>query len=126
MKLVGVVVGVVAGAVLALACGPKIEMDHRDLAEEYCRDWAEFLEECYSDVPWSEDITQMARDECEADEAWDWTDECGDRFWAVRECALTEIPCEEMPTHSFYDDPYCNEEWRAFADNCSYRDDHGG
>lgn len=130
MRLLGIgaVGGGVVGGVLAIimACGPTVEADHRHLAEEYCREWIDFVARC-STSPWSEELRQRERDECEADEAWDWTDWCGDRKWEWRECRLDSIPCEEWPEVQSdpYDD-YCAEEKDAFLRKCLYTEDHGG
>jgi hypothetical protein len=118
--------GLVFGGVLAVvpSCGPEIVESHRDKAEKYCRDYTEKRERCGTpDVPWPDDLRQRERDKCEEDEAWDWTDECGDLYWEKRQCRLN-VSCEDWPAASMPDDTFCEEEDNAFYRKCRYGDDH--
>jgi hypothetical protein len=123
---VGAMIGIVVGGALGLAsaCGPKVEKNHRHLAEQMCHDWYEFIGRC-STNPWSEDSKRRGKAECEAQDQWDWTDDCGVRWFEWMECGLTMIPCEERPTYSVTEGSYCYEEARASL-NCTARRNRGG
>jgi hypothetical protein len=64
----------------------------RHLAAEWCEDWCTFWHACepiLHDVPVSD-----CQERCEGDEAWDWTDACGDIIAEYRDC-LDSLSCEE-------------------------------
>lgn len=123
--LVGFLIRFVVGGALGggLACGPKIVESHRQFAEEWCSDWMEFVSECSEAGPWSEDLTERERAECEADEWWDWTDECGDLRWAWHQCMFT-IPCDQWSAHNHGENRFCEAEEDEYRLNCDYTQDH--
>ena len=118
-------VGAIGGAV---ACEPKVKESHRHLAEDYCRERVEYWSRCNgSGNLWPDDLKQEEFDECVADEAWDWTDECGDIAWELRQCQA-EVPCERWPAVARDEDnSFCQEEELArYGGDCLYTEDHGG
>lgn len=125
-------VGVVAlaGGLLGIvaACGPDVEPRgdcHRHLAEEWCREWFDFVGDCSTNT-WPEDLRRSESAECEANEAWDWTDECGDLFWARLDCMSTEIPCDRWVAVSLdQDNSFCQAEQKRFFENCNYQEHRG-
>ena len=64
----------------------------RHLAAQWCEDQCTFLREC-EPTRFLTPVTECQQS-CESDEAWDWTDECGDIKWAFRECSAS-ASCEE-------------------------------
>jgi len=84
-------------AVLALGCSaralPEEEGEsRRHLAAQWCEDWCTFWYDCRPDP--TGQSSGACRENCESDEAWDRTDECGDIRWEYRECT-TSMTCEE-------------------------------
>jgi hypothetical protein len=92
---------------------------HRHLAEAYCRDWCTFWYDCEPVL--ANSSVAECRNGCETDEAWDWTDECGDIKWAFRECRLSlscdearndpEIPGADDPCGDYYDELVLRDCW---------------
>ena len=119
--------------VLTLALGGcsarDIEEDRpsrRHLAAEWCEDWCTFWYDC---EPALEGMpVSGCRERCESDEAWDWTDECGDIIWAYRECK-DEQTCEELrddPEIPGADNP-CQSHYDEFMlRGCTYVRPDGG
>lgn len=126
----GVVLGVTiggTGAGATVACEQKVKESHRHLAEEYCNELVDEFVRCDStpETPWVEDARQDLFDGCVSDPAWDWTDECGEKFWTKRQCRLNEVPCEEWDSFDWYESGWCHDEYEDFRLNCSYYGDHG-
>lgn len=113
----------VATAALLVGCSERrVEEEresHRHLAAEYCKDWCTFWTACeptLADWPVSD-----CRESCEGDEAWDWTDECGDIMWEYLDCraSLTcedarndpEIPGTDDPCGHYYEDLVVKDCW---------------
>ncbi|MCX4241343.1 hypothetical protein [Paraliomyxa miuraensis] len=117
-------------ALLLAACSAReVEEEQpsrRHLAAQWCEDWCTFWYDC---EPFFEGMsTQGCRERCEADEAWDWTDECGDIIWGYHEC-VTMQSCEDMrddPDIPGADNP-CQSYYDEFAlQGCSYDDPDEG
>jgi len=92
----------------------------RHLAAQWCEDWCEFWYDC--EPAYEGRRTDECQESCEADEAWDWTDECGDLRWAYRECKDTKT-CEDFLAAA--DDPMatppCQEHLTEFVrQGCMY------
>lgn len=86
---------VATAALLVVGCSERrVEEEresHRHLAAKYCEDWCTFWTACeptLADWPVSD-----CRESCEGDEAWDWTDECGDIMWEYLDCRAS-LTCE--------------------------------
>lgn len=121
------------GLLLALALAACSDRDieeerpsRRHLAAEWCEDWCTFWHACeptLRDVPVS-----RCQATCEGDEAWDWTDECGDIIADYREC-LDSLTCEDArddPEIEGVDNP-CQSHYTEFAARgCTYDQPHGG
>ena len=98
----------------------------RHLAAQWCEDWCTFWLDCEPAL--AEWPVDECRASCEGDEAWDWTDHCGDLKWAERECRA-DASCEELrndPEIPGGDDP-CKEFVDALViEQCTYDRPHGG
>lgn len=125
-----------AAALLLAACEPKVQDNHRHLAEEWCRQWVDFQEQCTYGGPFefTDEAKLERRAGCESDPAWDWTDECGDLKWEALSCS-SSLTCEEYQIRSNPETPPdlwpCRAAERAFYDACKYSEtgepiDHGG
>mgnify|MGYP001482487658 CR=1 FL=1 len=90
LMMTAVALGLVVGS-----CGPSRENEtsHRHLAAEFCARIIDLQDIC-QERPGQEEIRQLRRDECESDPAWDWTDECGDKFFDYISC-IDEMTCDE-------------------------------
>lgn len=115
---------------LAAACSAReIEEEgqsRRHLAAQWCEDFCTFWYDCeplFADLP-----VEDCQASCEDDEAWDWTDHCGDLKWEYRQCKA-EASCEELrddPEIPGADNP-CEEHFIAFiAAQCRYDRPRGG
>jgi hypothetical protein len=83
-------------ALVLAACSDRaIEEERpsrRHLAAQWCEDWCTFWYAC-EPILHGRPVSEC-QERCEGDEAWDWTDHCGDLKWEVREC-LASVTCEE-------------------------------
>lgn len=117
-------------ALALVACSDReIEEEprsRRHLAAQWCEDWCTFWHACepiLHDVPVSQ-----CQERCEGDEAWDWTDHCGDLHWEALEC-LASLTCEEAlddPEIEGADNP-CQPHYDELSvQRCTYDRPHGG
>jgi hypothetical protein len=120
---------VVLVCLAGIACGPEpAKESHRHLAAAWCRQNIELRETCGANAP-IDLIDEGLQVKCEGNSAWDWTDECGDLFWAWQECKHS-VSCEEFPyignAGMIEGEPSpCAEEQLAFrVDRCKYN--HNG
>lgn len=121
---------VVLLALVIAACSDRdIEGErpsHRDHAAEWCEDWCTFWYAC---EPTLRDASVSGcQERCESDEAWDWTDECGDIRAEYREC-LDSLSCEEArddPEIEGVDNPCQAHLDELVIRRCTYGLPHGG
>ena len=101
---------------------------HRHLAAEWCEDWCTFWYDCEPFFDAHGLPVSGCQESCEADEWWDWTDECGTMKWELHEC-LESLTCEEAlddpdipgtdnPCQPYFDD--------LVIHRCTYDRPHGG
>jgi hypothetical protein len=86
------VAGVLGGCSARVVEDEEEDRSHRHLAAEYCEQWCTFWYGC--EPVFEGRPVSVCQESCESDEAWDWTDECGDLKWEFLECRLS-LECEE-------------------------------
>jgi hypothetical protein len=91
-------IGFVIGLTFSACNEPKVEPEgYRQYAEEWCTEYYLLLAECGG--PSSESERYIAG--CVERQDWDWTDACGAKMWAGRQC-LTSHGCAIVPWDENY------------------------
>ena len=100
----------------------------RHLAAAWCEDWCTFWYACEPFFHEHGLPVSDCQESCEDDEAWDWTDECGDIKAEYRDC-MDSLTCEEArddPDVPGVDNPCQPHLDELVLERCTYDRPHRG